>query len=401
MDRAADTEARRIIDTSAPADKAGYSNIANFLEAHRDERHVVVVHDFPDPDAISSAFAHRLISRPFGIETSIIYRGKISHQQNVALIRLLDIEPVLYTPEMDLNTFDGAVFIDNQGTNCKEIVDALEAAGVPTLAVVDHHDRQERLSPEFSDIRRVGATATIYAGYLEQGLVEMDRSDAVHATVATALMHGLMTDTNNFIRANEKDFYAAAFLSQFRDANVLVQIMSQTRSKTIMEIIRQALGNRTMVESFSIAGIGFLRAEDRDAIPQAADFLLTEENVHTAIAYGIVTSSSGEEKLTGSLRTVKMTLGPDEFLKDVFGRGADGHYLGGGKELAGGFEIPIGFLSGENSDEYRQLKWQVYDHQIKQKLFAKIGVKQMPVETLQSSTPDDLSPTVSRRPGRS
>ena len=44
-------------------------------------------------------------------------------------------------------------------------------------------------------------------------------------------------------------------------------------------------------ESFSIAGVGYLRAEDRDGIPQAADFLVTEENIHTAVVYGIVTGT--------------------------------------------------------------------------------------------------------------
>lgn len=49
-----------------------------------------------------------------------------------------------------------------------QIAEALEAAGVPALAVVDHHEYQERLRPAFADIRRIGATATIYAEYLER-----------------------------------------------------------------------------------------------------------------------------------------------------------------------------------------------------------------------------------------
>ncbi len=37
--------------------------------------------------------------------------------------------------------------------------------------------------------------------------------------------------------------------------------------------------------------------------------------------------------------------------------------------MAGGFEIPIGFLYGFNeSPEYTKIKWQVFDTQIKQKL---------------------------------
>jgi nanoRNase/pAp phosphatase (c-di-AMP/oligoRNAs hydrolase) len=361
-----------------------------------------VLHDFPDPDAISSAFAHRLISNRYGIDTTIVYRGKISHQENIALIRLLAIEPTPFSDSLDLTQFDGAVFIDNQGTTCKEIVDALKEAGLPALAVIDHHEKQELLEPEFSDIRHVGAVATIYAEYLEQGLVEMNRSNRIDVTVATALMHGLITDTQDFIRANEQDLCAAAFLSKFRDADLLMQIMSQTRSKQMLEVIRLALGNRVVVENFSIAGIGYLRADDRDAIPQAADFLLTEENVHTAIVYGIVRGPDGEEKLIGSLRTAKVTLRPDEFIKEVFGKNVDGRYIGGGKELAGGFEIQIGFLAGDHNEEYNQIKWEVYDHQVKQKIFSKIGVSQnLESGSSQTKTEDGVTqPHTKRTPPR-
>jgi nanoRNase/pAp phosphatase (c-di-AMP/oligoRNAs hydrolase) len=191
---------------------------------------------------------------------------------------------------------------------------------------------------------------------------------------ATALMHGLMTDTDNFVRAGADDFHAAGFLSRFKDAELLAQIMSQARSKQTMEVIRRALGNRVAAENFSLAGIGYLRAEDRDAIPQAADFLLTEENVHTAIAYGIIVDNERQETLMGSMRTSKLTLAPDEFLKDVLGRSINGDYYGGGRTMAGGFEIPIGFLSGNHNEDYGNLKWQVFDEQIRQKFFAKIGV---------------------------
>jgi nanoRNase/pAp phosphatase (c-di-AMP/oligoRNAs hydrolase) len=252
-------------------------------------------------------------------------------------------------------------------------VEALEAAQVPALIVVDHHALQERLAPAFSDLRRTGATATIYAEYLRAGLLTLDRDNRDHVVAATALMHGLLTDTGNFVRAGADDFAAAAFLSTYRDADLLSQIMSQARSKQTMDVIRRALRNRTIVESFSIAGIGYLRAEDRDAIPQAADFLLTEENVHTALVYGIVTSE-GEEMLMGSLRTSKLTLDPDAFIKETLGKNAAGRFFGGGKMSAGGFEVPVGFLSGNQDENYRDLKWQTFDNQIKHRLFAKLGV---------------------------
>jgi nanoRNase/pAp phosphatase (c-di-AMP/oligoRNAs hydrolase) len=350
--------------------------LAQLLEAHRGERHAIVLQNYPDPDAISSAYAHQLISRRHGVEADILYSGKVSHQQNIALIKLLGLELTPFDPQRtDLRQYQAAVYIDNQGTTSPALVEALEAAQVPPLIVVDHHALQDRLHPAWSDIRPTGATATIYTQYLSAGLLDLDRGQREAQLVATALLHGLLTDTNGFIRAGAEDFAAAAFLSQFRDADMLAQVMSQARSRQTMEIIQRALSNRLMVENVSVAGIGYVRAEDRDAIPQAADFLLTEESVHTAIVYGIVTSGEGEEMLIGSMRTGKLTLDPDAFIKDTLGKDAAGRYFGGGKLSAGGFEIPLGFLSGSADDALRDVKWQAYDHQVKGKIFAKLGAE--------------------------
>jgi len=79
--------------------------------------------------------------------------------------------------------------------------------------------------------------------------------------------------------------------------------------------------------------------------------------------------------LIGSLRTSKLTLDPDQFLKEVLGKNEDGSYFGGGRPLAGGFAIPIGFLTGAPNKEYQQIKWDTYDQQIKHRIFAKIGIE--------------------------
>jgi nanoRNase/pAp phosphatase (c-di-AMP/oligoRNAs hydrolase) len=357
-----------------PSQQGKHLELVEVFKAHQGERHIVVLQDFPDPDGISSAFAHQLIGGRYDIEVDMVYGRKISHRQNRALVRLLGINLQQYDETLKLDRYDGAVFVDNQGTTAGKIMKALEKAAVPPLVVVDHHESQEVLQAEFTDIRRTyGATATIYSEYLEHGLVEMDKGNKDHVRLATALTHGIITDTGGFVRANWEDFHAAAFLSSFKDADLLEQVMTQARSRQTMEIIHQALGNRQIAENLSLAGIGYLRAEDRDAIPQAADFLLTEENVHTAIVYGIITGEEWDETLVGSMRTSKVTMDPDEFIKEVFGKDAAGHYFGGGKLSAGGFEIPIGFLAGVHDDEYEDLKWQTYDAQIKQRVFAKIG----------------------------
>jgi nanoRNase/pAp phosphatase (c-di-AMP/oligoRNAs hydrolase) len=355
------------------------TTLEHVLERHRGERHIGVLQDYPDPDAISSAFAHKLISTQYDINVDIVYGQQVSHQQNIALIKLLGIPLTPAADLADFSAYQGSVFVDGQGTN-STLTPRLREAGVRPIAVVDHHKQQEQMpDAEFVDVRRVGATATIYAGYLKTGMLELDRSHREHVVAATALMHGIMTDTIDFINATEEDFGAAAFLSPYSDKASLTGILRQPRTRKTMDTIQLALQNRILRENYSIAGIGYVRAADRDAIPQAADFMLTEENVHTAVVYGIVLSErDGQriESLVGSLRTNKMTLDPDAFIKEVFGRSEAGEFYGGGRAEAGAFEIPIRFLLGGVNEEFERLKWQVFDMQVKQRLFAKIGIKE-------------------------
>src|SRR6185369_17800074 len=90
------------------------------------------------------------------------------------------------------------------------------------------------------------------------------------------------------------------------------------------------------------------------------------------------------EMVVGSMRTSKVTLNPDEFLKEALGATEMGRYYGGGRRGAGGFEIPIGFLAGIKDDELVRMKWRLYDELIKKKLLEKIGV---PPPTIRSETP--------------
>jgi nanoRNase/pAp phosphatase (c-di-AMP/oligoRNAs hydrolase) len=346
------------------------------LELHRGEKHIIAIQNFPDPDAISGAIAHQMISSEFGIQVDIVYEGLISHQENLALVRLLDIDLVRYHGKMDLSVYKYSIFIDNQGTTTS-LTPRLKEAGVKPLAIVDHHEKQGIIEAIFTDIRKITATATIYAEYIKDGLLTLDKSNSQHVKLATALMHGLRSETAGLVRAKEKDFLAAAFLSSYVDQSLLFEILSVKRSRRVIDVIKLALEHRIVCHNFSIAGIGFLRYEDRDAIPQTADFLLSEENIHTAVVYGIVGKEGEREVIIGSLRTSKVTLNPDTFLKNAFGKDWQGNYYGGGKYEAGGFEIPIGFLSGSFDEEFMKMKWKVYDSQVKRRIFEEIGVEKI------------------------
>lgn len=351
------------------------SAFAAFLAKHRDERHIAALQDFPDPDAIASALAYRLLGEKYNIDVDIVYEGRISHQENLALVQALDINLTRFTEGLPLDRYDGAIFIDNQGTTTR-LMDRLAQAEVPTLAIIDHHAPQGLLKPEFSDIRPIGSAAAILTDYIKSGeIVTLDPEKETHVHLATALVHALRTETVGFIRAGPEEYAAGAFLSRFHDPLLLESILKVQRSRGTMEVIRIALTDRAIDGGFSISGVGYLRHADRDAIPQATDFLLSEENVHTAIVYGILVGEGEREIVVGSMRTSKLTLDVDQYLKSALGSDGRGRYYGGGRSRAGGFEIPVGFLEGQQDGDQMQLKWEAFDQQIRGRLLKAAGLR--------------------------
>lgn len=348
---------------------------AQFLARHKGERHLAALQDFPDPDAISSALAYRALADKFDIGVDIVYEGRISHQENMALVQSLDIELTRFAEGLPLDRYDGAVFIDNQGTTTR-LTDRLAQANVKTLAIIDHHAPQGLLTPEYSDVRPVGAAATIFTDYIRSGeIMTLAKENESHVQLATALVHALRTETLGFIRAGAEEYAAGAFLSQYHDARLLESILRVQRSRGTMEVIQIALTDRIVREGFSLAGVGYLGHADRDAIPQATDFLLSEENVHTAIVYGILVGEGEREVVTGSMRTSKLTLDIDQYLKSALGSDGRGRYYGGGRARAGGFEIPVGFLEGQLDGEQMRLKWEAFDQQIRGRLLRAAGIQ--------------------------
>ncbi|MBF0098953.1 MAG: bifunctional oligoribonuclease/PAP phosphatase NrnA [Magnetococcales bacterium] len=347
--------------------------LESLLRERSGERHAVILQDFPDPDALSCGLAYRCIAAAWGIEADILYAGRISHQENIAMVNLLNIPATLYeNSEFPKGYYQGSIFVDGQGTT-SSLVERLAKAGVPVLAVIDHHAPQDKLKPLFFDLRpALGACASIFVDYLQGGLLPLVPKQE-HRYLATALMHGIISETGALIEAQAQDFTAAAYLQPFCDRDVLNEILHQQRSQKVMEVIRLALENRVIRSGFCITGVGYLRAADRDALPQAADFLLTEETVHTVIVFGIVQGES--EEIHGSLRTTRLSLSPDQFLKDALGRMEGGSHYGGGKARAGGFEIPLGFLAGQDDQELAKLKWETFNAKIQKKFLTKIGAE--------------------------
>lgn len=319
------------------------------LRKHAGHRLVVVINGFPDPDAISSALALRFLAARHGIETSILTFTDASHQENRALLKVLDIELIRYSEEVDLGAFVGYAVVDSQKPTTP-IDEQLKDHAF--IAFVDHHKRVKgQVRAEFVDVREdVGATASIFASYLRHLLPGgLDAMDETHEQLATALVHGIRSDTLNLMEATRFDFSALMFLDQACDKDLLRKISRQALSPEVMDLIQRALANKQIFDNYLLSSVGFVRGEDRDGIPQAADFLLRRGGTDTVLVYGIVDGRT----IDGSLRTSSEVIDPDQFLKKTFGadEATKKWYGGGNLKDKGGFQIPLGYLATHSDRE--------------------------------------------------
>lgn len=316
---------------------------------------VVLITGHPDPDAIGSALAHQRICQELGVPCTIANVLPVSHRQNRAMVKLLNIEMLQVAHGEDLTSFKFLSLVD---TSTPEPTIDLPA-DLKLLSVVDHHKMAEVEAP-FVDIRpHMGASSSIYAEYMAQGLAPLENAMGA-SRVATALLFGIQTDTNDFQLATTADFAAAAYIKRFADSDVLKRVARRVHSASGMGVLGRALENMIVVRDFAVAGVGYVSAGDRDAIATTADFILQREDLDTVLVFGIV-----EDRIDGSLRTDSPSVEPASFLTSVFGKDRNGKPYGGGRADKGGFQIPLGVLA---ESEDRDSLWKIVEQIVRSRL---------------------------------
>ena len=298
---------------------------------------VVLLTGHPDPDAIGCALAHQRICESLGVPCAIAHALPVSHRENRALVKLLNVEMTQISNPAELAAFKYFSLVDTSAPESS--LDLPES--LKLLTVVDHHRGGGRVDAPFMDIRpSMGASCSIYAEYLQQGLAPLTGERREDARVATALLFGIQTDTDDFANATPADFAAAAYAKAHCDVDVLKRVGRRTVSASAMDVLGRALSNLIVVRDFALAGVGSVPVGDRDAIGSASDFILKREDIDTVLVYGIV-----EDRIDGSLRTNSPSVDPAVFLQTAFGRDRDGKPYGGGRADKGGFQIPLGLLA--------------------------------------------------------
>ncbi|MDI9394171.1 MAG: DHH family phosphoesterase [Euryarchaeota archaeon] len=329
------------------------NRLARWLKGRKDKKLAIVIHDNPDPDAISSGLALKEIAKSLGVEASILYHGRIGHQENKAFVNLLGID-LSKMEEHALKDFDVIALIDCSIPGVNNMVPPNSYVGI----VIDHHPPGEtEIKAEYIDIRpNFGATATIMTKYLQQLNINISK------TLATALLYGIRTDTHDFKRKTDPaDLSAASYLYPLSDHGILEQLEQPSMSIETLDVLGEAIRNRQVLGSYLLSNVGNIR--DRDTLPQAADYLLSLEGIYTTVVFGV-----SEDRIYISGRSTDIRLNLGEIMRQAFGEDAGGH------ANAAGAQIPLGVFSATKD---RQTLLRLVNEAVVKRFLSAVGVESM------------------------
>jgi nanoRNase/pAp phosphatase (c-di-AMP/oligoRNAs hydrolase) len=284
---------------------------------------LIILQDNPDPDGLASAMALRKLANALtGARCSLACNGTVGRAENRAMVRYVNLN-LLRLDELDVSRFDLVALVDTQPGQQNN---SLPADVSPNI-VIDHHPtRRATRRARFTDVRgRYGATATILAQYLRQAGIVPD------AALATALLYGIRSDTQDFGReATQADMDAYEYLYALANKRMLGAIQRGRAPPAYFRMLATALANARRCGRCIYCELG--RVDNPDMIPEVADLFLRHEDVEWSLCWGY---HDGRAML--SVRTQSAEPAADALIRRLVSRKGAG---GGHQSMAAG-QIPL------------------------------------------------------------
>src|SRR5215471_8430779 len=235
--------------------------------------HILLQHD-PDPDAIGSALALRELLGRNRPTTPIVTFGEVTRPENLAMLRLLDIQ-------IDRITYDEL----HQDRARLALVDVQPPYFEQPLGrvdlVVDHHPMRTPFKSRYADLRTpYGATSTIFTGYLRAAGIRPSQR------LATALLYGIKTDTLFLERGSHAaDLEAFTYLYPLANRALIMKMERPALPREDLEAFGRALTRLQLQDGVAVIHMGEIRRED--VIPQMAELSLQIEGVEWSVVSGL------------------------------------------------------------------------------------------------------------------
>lgn len=281
-------------------------------------KHVYIqTHNFPDPDAIASAFGLQRLLELYGISSTLCYDGRLDKLSASRMLEMFHIQMFPYEQlRPDLSEEDYIICVDaqKQGGNITDFVG-------DEVACIDHHPTFVPVEYRYQDIRQTGACSTIISQYFQQSAYKPDQA------TATALLYGLKMDTLQFTRGvTDLDIEMFRYLFPLCDQKVLARLERNNMEFSDLKAYGAAIESIEIYDKVGLSEIPFSCPDALIAI--LSDFILSLQEVEVAVIF-----SHRKDGIKFSVRSEDSKIHAGHLIRSALQGYGDG---GGHAEMAGG-----------------------------------------------------------------
>lgn len=250
-------------------------NWSKLIELLKGHKVYLQTHNFPDPDALASAFGMQVFLRAHGVESTICYAGAVEANSTKKMMEVFHIEAYEIDDIKDMSEEDYIVTIDGQKFNSN-----LTDFPGDEVACIDHHPTMKPCSYRYSDLRICGACASIVTNYFKESETTLD------VNTATALLYGIKMDTDSFNRGvTDFDIEMFAYLHKIADNQTIITLSHNNYEIQDLHAYGEAIRNIKIYENVGFASISF---DCPDAlVAMISDFILGLDVVEFAVVYAV------------------------------------------------------------------------------------------------------------------
>lgn len=292
----------------------------------------IQTHNFPDHDAVASAFGLQVFFSHFGITSYLTYDGQIQRDSLKTMISTLNID-IRENSTCDMKADDLIVIVDG----CKGNKNVTDLIG-DEVGVIDHHQVNKAEDVPFNDIRpSYGACSSIIYEYLSEHNVGIPQN------VASALLIGINMDTALLTRGvSRNDITAYSNLYTLADVRLVNTILRNYIQHKDLQFYRQAIDAVKIRDG--VAYCFFETGCNQNMLGILGDFFLALQEVDF-----VILAAKNDGKINFSLRNENEKWNCSQAiqlaLKDI-------GYGGGHADMAGGIINDISLFNED--DVYRR-----------------------------------------------
>jgi nanoRNase/pAp phosphatase (c-di-AMP/oligoRNAs hydrolase) len=246
--------------------------ITELINILKKEKYIYIqTHNYPDHDAVASAFALQGFFKHFGIKSFLTYDGDIQRDSLMDMINYLKIE-IKNISAYDMAAEDKIVIVDG----CKGNKNVTDLIG-DEIAVIDHHQVDKAEDVPYNDIRPdFGACSSIIYEYYSEHNINIPQN------IASALLIGINMDTSLLTRGvSENDIHAYSSLYTISDVRLVNSILRNYIQQKDLKFYKEAIDRVEITEN--VAYCYFPEGCNQNMLGILGDFFLALSEVDFVI----------------------------------------------------------------------------------------------------------------------